>query len=143
MTLLKCSDQSLKVSSQSVAERLKKTKFCPLMYLADQSNGKAYLELNIGKLAQSFGLNLCHHLAMITYNNVWAGRRNGNFVLNEFDRSQKCMFSRPITRAGVGACLYTCGTRRPGCGLRLVCAVAHAGVRAVSAGVYSLWQVSD
>ena len=38
LVILECPDQSLKVSSQSVAERLKKTKFRQLMWLADQSN---------------------------------------------------------------------------------------------------------
>ena len=38
LVIFECPNQSLKVSSQSVTERLKKTKFRLLMWLADQCN---------------------------------------------------------------------------------------------------------
>ena len=51
---------------------------------------------------------------MIMYNNVWAGRKNKNSILNEFDQSQSVCSAG----WGRGACPYTRG--------RLEARVGHA-----------------
>ena len=62
LVLVKCHGRTLKVASQLVAEKLKKTKFYQNLCLAKQSNEEATLRPNCGKLARSFGMKFFHNV---------------------------------------------------------------------------------